>query len=1072
MNVKNKPRARWQLGIDAGTNSIGWAVFRLDSKGRPTSLIAGGVRLFDWGRDNRKRSSRMKERGEMRRARRRLRARKWRRDELRRALAESGFPAPEEARPDVWAIRARAASETVQKEELAACLMHMCRHRGFKSLKLGEDDPERLRESNEELNRWDEAERTLRQEIQQAGCETVGQLFAQRLYSETGRRRSGFVRARRGVGQVPTRRLVREEFQVIRRHQHALGLSQSNWSKLEDLIFDQRPITSPQPGRCSVFEEDERMPKALPSAQHFRVRQTLCDLRVELPGLAGSRPLGEKEYETLAAILDRGGTHTWASLRKEIRLPKALKFTIERERRPGLGKAASREVTGDETWELLARLVPNWSAMTLRERDDVVETLLYNRRNRRSLLSHARALGLSSEQAEELADFAQFTLPRGHLSYGRRAVRGILEHLGPGNATHEAVERVAGGLYAQQQVILRETLPYYGEVLIKRTQGGSGDPRDVPERRYGRLGNVTVHIALNEIRKIVNALIDRFGGRPNRVVVETTRELKANTRQLVKILSEQKKREAERRSIDSEVAAALGVAAKAGIGRNERHRRYRLWKRQKKLCPYTGKCIGLTDLFTAAYQIDHIIPTSVGGTDVENNLVVCEAGANAEKLNKTPWQAWHNDPQKWRIVQDVVDQLPKEVHWRFGAEALDFVNGDDGGWAPRQIRDTSYIGRVAREYLSYICEDVWATRGHHTGYLRTAWDLPKDFCDERRHFVDAAVINATDRRAIQRLNTLAGRGPLPKPTESGILPPWPSFSADVVSHYERLWPSMRPDHSVASARGGRTRDVRKSGELHQPLPRGAAKGTPEGIVRLTFRRSPEDLFKQDGKLRSDEDATAAIGSFVSPQFRERFVRRLDLRTQATAANTSLAQLALDEAADRYWGPRGIGEIRCFEDAIERQSNDVERIRYGELEVIVDAAANAWLEIRRQPNGRWKAHVCSLLRASRVSRPPVSSDPGYEDLVFVLHPRDLVAWQQPNGHREVGWLKKMRKDRKEFYVWPLRLSVTKDAAATRPDLRLGGTQGVSFSAETFRKAGGRKVTVSVLGRLRDQGPPET
>jgi uncharacterized membrane protein YvlD (DUF360 family) len=36
---------------------------------------------------------------------------------------------------------------------------------------------------------------------------------------------------------------------------------------------------------------------------------------------------------------------------------------------------------------------------------------------------------------------------------------------------------------------------------------GSGKIEDPPEKRYGRIANPTVHIGLNELRKVVNALI-------------------------------------------------------------------------------------------------------------------------------------------------------------------------------------------------------------------------------------------------------------------------------------------------------------------------------------------------------------------------------------------------------------------------------------------------------------------------------------------------------------------------------------------------------------------------------------
>ena len=41
----------YRLGLDLGTNSIGWFMVWLDEEGRPSGLGPGGVRVFPDGRD-------------------------------------------------------------------------------------------------------------------------------------------------------------------------------------------------------------------------------------------------------------------------------------------------------------------------------------------------------------------------------------------------------------------------------------------------------------------------------------------------------------------------------------------------------------------------------------------------------------------------------------------------------------------------------------------------------------------------------------------------------------------------------------------------------------------------------------------------------------------------------------------------------------------------------------------------------------------------------------------------------------------------------------------------------------
>ncbi|HLW28854.1 MAG TPA: hypothetical protein VKY54_14060, partial [Kiloniellales bacterium] len=101
----------WVLGIDVGTNSIGWAAFEAGEQTKPIRLLSGGVRLFDWGRESQNAVSLMKSRGEKRRGRRRLRAARWRRDRLCQVLTRLGAAPSDPGPPEVWRLRARAASE-------------------------------------------------------------------------------------------------------------------------------------------------------------------------------------------------------------------------------------------------------------------------------------------------------------------------------------------------------------------------------------------------------------------------------------------------------------------------------------------------------------------------------------------------------------------------------------------------------------------------------------------------------------------------------------------------------------------------------------------------------------------------------------------------------------------------------------------------------------------------------------------------------------------------------------------------------------------------------------------------
>jgi len=104
----------YRLGLDVGTNSIGWAALTLDAVGRPNGILALGARIYSDGRNPKDGTSlavaRRVPRGMRRRRDRYLR----RRDDLMETLiALDLMPADEAERQalvtlDPYALRAKA----------------------------------------------------------------------------------------------------------------------------------------------------------------------------------------------------------------------------------------------------------------------------------------------------------------------------------------------------------------------------------------------------------------------------------------------------------------------------------------------------------------------------------------------------------------------------------------------------------------------------------------------------------------------------------------------------------------------------------------------------------------------------------------------------------------------------------------------------------------------------------------------------------------------------------------------------------------------------------------------------
>ena len=132
---------------------------------------------------------------------------------------------------------------------------------------------------------------------------------------------------------------------------------------------------------------------------------------------------------------------------------------------------------------------------------------------------------------------------------------------------------------------------------------------DAPEgsqERRGKVTNPTVHIALNQTGKLVNALIDAYGP-PKQIVVELARELKQNQKQK----DDHNKRIRENTDANEQRAKKLKELKIENNGENRlRMRLYAELPADERVCVYSGKPIGIEKLYSDEIEIDHILPFS------------------------------------------------------------------------------------------------------------------------------------------------------------------------------------------------------------------------------------------------------------------------------------------------------------------------------------------------------------------------------------------------------------------------------------------------------------------------------
>ena len=323
-------------------------------------------------------------------------------------------------------------------------------------------------------------------------------------------------------------------------------------------------------------------------------------------------------------------------------------------------------------------------------------------------------------------------------------------------------------------------------------------------------------MALNQLRRLVNALVERWG-KPEQLHVEVGRDLKLPKKLREKIEREQAANQKENETIKAELE-------KGGIKQISRTDliKYRLWEELGKdkllrTCPYTGKTISFSQLINGdQVEIEHILPFSRTLDDSRSNKTVSMTWANKLKGNKTPYEAFGNNQHAdkgivWEEILERASKLPDKKRDRFFPDYMKRLEDEDDKFIARQLTDNAYISRVSAKYLSCLVpyNKIVMMSGHMTGMVRGKWRLnellPKPIVDgkiddnwksrddHRHHAVDAFTLSLMDRSLLQEISRISGRRP------SGIydieLPlPDAGLVGKAKQRLDEIYISFKPDH--------------------------------------------------------------------------------------------------------------------------------------------------------------------------------------------------------------------------------------------------------------------------------------
>lgn len=512
------------------------------------------------------------------------------------------------------------------------------------------------------------------------------------------------------------------------------------------VIFYQRRLKS-QKGLVSVCELENRKvcPKSSPLFQEFRILQTLNNVKVD------GEYLNDEQREIILSELQYKAELKKNDVLKLLSLS-PREHSLNYEKLEGNRTMASLLKACQTIIEMSGHDEQDFNKMSASAIIDVVDAVLGG-----VLEINTDWLRFDSEKTGEALD-QEPLYKLWHLLYSYeddKSATGdasLIEHLQqmlhmPKEyarvMAHVTFEQDYGGVSAKA---IQKLLPFlrdgdkYGILvvdneysdLVKKHYGDITPPKKSHELKSrldllpkNSLRNPVVEKILNQLVNVVNEIIDTYGTL-DEVRIELARELKKSA--------------AER----SELTSAISTSTKetervrqllmdkfhfSHVSRNDiiRYRLYEELKANGYKTLYSNQYIPEEKIFSKEIDIEHIIPQSRLFDDSFSNKTLEYRDINIEKGNATAIDFVRSKYGEEGAAEYLkrIDQLLKEkIISRSKAMKLK-TSGDDipQDFIDRDLRNTQYISRKAKDMLLDIVRIVTPTTGSVTDRLREDWQL-------------------------------------------------------------------------------------------------------------------------------------------------------------------------------------------------------------------------------------------------------------------------------------------------------------------------------------------------------------
>lgn len=805
------------LGLDLGSASIGWAMIaeECDETKINYQILGLGSRIIPYegteGKDFAKGTgeSRNSIRTQARTTRKGYDRYQLRRKYLVDILVKNRMMPDETLKSlpkmELWELRSKAVTSIVTPKELGRILLWLNQKRGYKSSRsdsrLDKKDPEYV------------ATVKSRHEKIKESNQTIGQYFYSELLKDE------YFRVKENI--FPREAYI-EEFDIICKKQN-LNTELANKIRNE-IIYYQRPLKS-QKGLVSVcdfegfwvkkdnkeyFVGPKVAPKSSPLFQLAKMWENINNIKIN------SRSGNEVEITTeqkwaLLEHLDNNEKLTQTDLLKILNLKKENCY---------VNKQLAKGITGNITKCAIKKCFDGLKnhegllKLELKIKNGNGEGYLYDKKTGEILNSKPIK---SVDAIVEKEPFYQLWHTIYSISDQEDCSRVLQLKFNIDKTTSDKLACIDFTKHAfgnKSAKVIRKILPYlmegdgYSEAMSYAGYDHSNSPtkgQNLDRKLLEQLKPITknslrqpiVEKILNQMVNVVNAAIEQFG-KPDEVRIELARELKQSKEERNDADKAMSKRQRENEKIAKSLAEFGLRATRNNIIK------WRLYeemdneeKRLNAMCIYCGQPISLTEAIKGNdVDIEHIIPKSRLFDDSQSNKTLAHRHCNRNKNDQTAF-----DFMKGKSDQ-ALNEYMERVNTLFANHLIGKAKRDKllmteskipDNFIDRQLRESQYIAKKAREILQTICREVWSTSGTVTAELRHLWgwddvtmnlqmpkykelglteikeweseygknkhskEIIKDWTkrdDHRHHAVDALTIACTKQGFIQRFNTL------------------------------------------------------------------------------------------------------------------------------------------------------------------------------------------------------------------------------------------------------------------------------------------------------------------------------